>query len=239
MKSKKEIIEDHFFRPRWYSVFINPYFIDRYTLFKAIKYFSQEIKENVKILDVGYGIKPYKNLFKTDKYFGIDIETSGHSNDAKYADKFYDGKNIPFEDNSFDVIICTQVLEHTEEPQTLIKEIYRVMKKDSVAFLTIPFVGNEHEQPYDFWRFTQFGNKKLLEEAGFKKIEIKPSCGFFETFGQMFSSFIFESMNFRNSSLKLVLSIVLLAPIQIISIVLDFIIPNNRLNLNYIITARK
>lgn len=233
------MINEHFFFPRWYSIFINPYFIDRYSLLRAVRKFSAQVKPEDKILDVGCGLKPYSRLFSANEYVGIDIDGGGHDNQAKKTDKYYNGRDIPYDDNIFDAIICTQVLEHTEDPNFLVKEMLRVLKPRAVIFLSVPFLGNEHEQPYDFWRFTQFGNKKLLTEAGFADIVIYPTCGFFSTFGQMFSSFIFESIKIRNSLLKLILSVFILAPIQALSIFLDIILPNKRLTLNYIITAKK
>jgi SAM-dependent methyltransferase len=238
MRSKNELIDDHFFRPRWYSIFINPYFIDRFTLFKAIKKFSKKIKSENYILDVGCGKKPYKKYFKTDHYFGIEIDFGGHANHAKEADAFYDGKNIPFDNESFDYILSTQVLEHVENPNYLVREMFRVLKINGEVLVTIPFVCNEHEQPFDFWRFTQFGCKKIMEEAGFKEINITPTCGIFSVVGQLFSSALFENLKI-GSFLKILLTIFIITPIQSLSLFFDFIIRNRRLTLNYIIIAKK
>ncbi len=97
----KEIIKnfalDHLFRPRWYSIFINPYFIARYFLLKEIRNFSNQFEScNKIILDVGCGIKPYESLFKNSKYIGIDIEGGGHKDEFKKVDKYFDGKKFLF-----------------------------------------------------------------------------------------------------------------------------------------------
>ncbi len=88
IKSKlKNLVLSHLFKPQWYSI-INPYFIARFNLFKQIKIFSKKyFKENEKILDVGCDIKPYKDLFKTSEYIGIDIksgDTKKNSNTQIY-----------------------------------------------------------------------------------------------------------------------------------------------------------
>lgn len=239
LKQKKEqILENSFFRPSWYSIFINPYFINRYSLYKSIKKFSKKTNGNSSILDVGCGIKPYRKLFLTEKYTGIDIEGGGHSDEAKTVDKFYNGKDIPSEDNNFDFIICTQVLEHASNPYSLIREISRVLKKDGKVFISMPFMYPEHETPYDFRRFTQYQHIKNLEND-FIDIKIQKTTGFWGTFGQIFVVYFFESLKFRASILKILLSIFILAPIQIISIVFDFIFRKSGPTMDYVITATK
>ena len=175
---KQQILEDLFFRPKAYAVFLNPYFINRNGLFKEIKRFANNTEPNQRVLDVGCGLKPYKHLFKTDEYIGIDIETGGHSNQDKYVDKFYDGENIPYEDNSFDLLICTQVLEHAENPEKVLSECNRVLKGGGKAFFSMPFMYPEHEIPYDFQRYTQFKHAKNLKENGFHNNSIKKQRGF-------------------------------------------------------------
>ncbi len=236
---KNKIIDDNFFRPKWYSVFINPYFINRCSLFKAIDNFAKETKADAKILDVGCGLKPYRSLFATENYTGIDIEGGGHTDDAKVVDAYFDGHNIPFPDNSFDTIICTQVLEHADSPEILVKEISRVLEDGGRAFFSMPFIYPEHETPYDFRRFTRFEHKRLLEKNGFNNIAIHQTTGFFGTFGQLFVIFIFEGMHFRAPILKALLSLVIFAPIQIVSLFLDWLGGKAGPTMDYVIIAKK
>jgi len=241
MKNKfKEIILEHFFRPKFWSIIINPYFIARYNLFKRIKAFSKNYNwSNKEILDVGCGIKPYSILFKNSKYLGIDVEDSGHKNEFKYADVYFDGKNIPFSDKSFDLVICTQVIEHSLDYQFLLKEIYRVLKDNGLLLLTTPFVWNEHEIPYDFFRFTQYAHKAVLNDLGFDILKLEPTTKFFATIGQLISAFIFETIGKYNLFLKLFTSIVFCFPIQLMFILLDFILPSKWLTLDYLVIAKK
>jgi len=112
-----------------------------------------------KVLDVGCGQSPYKHLLAPGQaqYFGVDVIA---------ADKFdyavrdnpgiiqFDGKSIPFSDGYFDFFLCTEVLEHTEEPQKLINEIHRVLKPGATGIFTVPWAGKLHYIPYDYHRFT-------------------------------------------------------------------------------------
>ncbi|MEY2701669.1 MAG: hypothetical protein RLY43_302 [Bacteroidota bacterium] len=236
---KNKIIEDNFFRPSWYSIFINPYFINRHSLFKEIKKFSKEINTGTSILDVGCGIKPYRKIFQTEKYTGIDIETGGHSNEAKFVDQYYDGENIPFDNNSFDYLICTQVLEHAEEPEKVFKECARVLKPNGKMFISMPFTYPEHEIPFDFQRFTQYKYIKLAKENTLVIENIIKTTGFFGTFGQLLTIFLFEGITFKSTILKTILSLIFFMPIQAISLLLDFICNKKGQTMDYVIILKK
>tara|TARA_Y100000816_G_scaffold211549_1_gene157177 strand:+ start:1113 stop:1769 length:657 start_codon:yes stop_codon:yes gene_type:complete len=140
---------------------------------KRIIELGEQIK-NKKILDLGCGTNKYKKYFiRSNEFIGIDIKEGGRGMIDKEPDIFYDGKKIPFDNESFDVIICTEVLEHVENFNLVVKEIYRSLKKGGKAFITMPFITAEHEIPYDFRRLTSFGIKKEFERFGFeiKKFE--------------------------------------------------------------------
>ena len=133
----------------------------------AIEKFSKRIPAGAKILDVGCGLRPYEDLFLDCTYIGIDVPVSGRESLGKKPDYEFDGANIPLPDASFDVVICTQVLEHAEEPDFLLKEIERVSKSDALFFLTVPFIWGLHELPYDFRRYTTEGIRRAMIKAGF------------------------------------------------------------------------
>lgn len=121
-----------------------------------------------KLLDVGCGEKPYISIFKrkVTKYVGIDK----HGAAADIRKDFFE---VAFPDKSYDTVLCTQVLEHTPEPQKFLNKIYKILRKDGVLMVTVPFTGSLHEEPNDFFRYTQFGLAYLLEKVGFKIIYIK------------------------------------------------------------------
>ncbi len=240
----KQIIQNNFFRPGWYSVLINPYFIARRGLHKQIKDFSSSQDfSGRKILDVGCGQKPYQSLFSgAEQYFGIDIEGGGHYDGAKTVDKFYDGQHIPLADASFDYVICTQVLEHAANPTLLLGEIARVLKPGGQLFLTMPFVWSEHEIPFDFRRFTRYEHARLLKASGLEMVTIQDTTGFFRTIGQLSSAFIFEGLSRHlplRHAFQPLIALMICAPIQIGAILLDWIFPNRGLTLDYAVRARK
>ena len=121
------------------------------------------------VLDVGCGEKVYSLFVKCDSYTGIEVENSGRKQEEKKADKYFDGINIPFPDETFDFVLCTEVLEHAIEPVSLLIEMKRVLKTNGLLLITVPSMWGEHETPYDFRRYTSFGIKRIIEK---QKLEI-------------------------------------------------------------------
>ena len=131
------------------------------------KYLSEQ---NATILDIGCGKKPYQPFFfdKSDLYIGVDIGPH------ELADVLCVGEKIPFRESFFSVNICNQVLEHVEEPSAVVDEISRVLKPGGLLFLSTHGNWPVHECPYDYWRWTSYGLKKLLTD--FRILEIH-KCG--------------------------------------------------------------
>ncbi len=131
------------------------------------------------LLDVGCGNKPYQSLMACEKYIGIDVGTSPHEqNNFNFT---FDGTHIPFGDSTFDSVLCTEVLEHAQEPMLLLNEIGRVLKDNGHALFTVPFVIPHHEVPYDFQRYTYYGLKHRLAMANMELAWAKPRGGVLAT----------------------------------------------------------
>ena len=138
-----------------------------------LKNFLLNYKNN-KILDFGCGDTRYKKFIEeNNEYIGVDSKTTGFENSKKFADFYWDNQTLPFEDEKFDVIICTEVLDDIEDIDTTTLELKRVLKKNGKIFITMPFLFGEHDIPYDFRRFTSFGIKKFFEKQNFKVVEFK------------------------------------------------------------------
>lgn len=237
------------FRPSWYSIFFNPYFIARWHLFKKIRAFAASVSDNKKILDVGCGNKPYKDLFKNDVYAGIDIEGGGHSRSSKKPDKFFDGQSIPYADEEFDIAISTQVLEHAQNPEKLLSEMARVLKRDGVLFLTMPFVWDEHEEPFDFRRFTSFGHRQIFTRTNLAIQSIQKTTGVFGTTGQLISAFLAEGFSTLVDKLPIkyrfkfalnkLFALMVCCPAQFAALVCDSLFLKKGITLDYAVTAQK
>lgn len=117
------------------------------------------------MLDAGAGNQPYRGLFKHCRYEAADFEKV----DKKYAQSTYvcDLTRIPVAGLSYDGVVLSQVLEHTPEPLVVLEELHRVLRPGGLLFYSGPFFYEEHEIPYDFFRYTQYGVRYLLQKASF------------------------------------------------------------------------
>ena len=171
MNAKGWILQQ-FFRPGIVGFFLNPFFLGRSAMYLNVKKLSAHVKSRT--LDVGCGSKPYAHLFKnvTD-YVGMDIEKSGHHHTHSHIDVFYDGKIFPFEENSFDSLVFFEVLEHVFNPDEFLNQITKAVKPGGQCLITIPFMWGEHEQPYDYARYSSFGLKHLFDKHGLEIVAHK------------------------------------------------------------------
>lgn len=134
----------------------------------------------IKVLDVGCGEGNSEEKFKAHcpnlEWFGLDIAESPEVN-ARKKEKgnFYtfDGVQIPFADNYFDIIYSNQVFEHVRYPEALLKEIHRVLKTDGYFIGSVSYLEPYHS--FSYWNYTPYGFKEILAQAGLSVLEIRPS----------------------------------------------------------------
>jgi len=129
------------------------------------KAFASRVPAGALVLDAGAGSAPYRDLFAHARYESADFEQV----DKLYAKSTYvcDLTSIPVEDDRFDFIIFNQTLEHVPEPFEVLRELHRVLKANGRIICTAPLFYEEHEQPFDFYRYTQFAHRHLFAKAGF------------------------------------------------------------------------
>lgn len=125
-------------------------------------------KEGISILDVApqthQGVKKY---FKFASVKTLDIDPSYNSD---YVCDLANAEII--EDNKFDVVFCTEVLEHTNNPFACVETINRILKNGGVCFISTPFNFRIHNPLPDNWRFTEHGLRVLF--SSFKEVQIDP-----------------------------------------------------------------
>ena len=162
LKKIKDILKKEHLNPGFLGIFINPYYFARKALLRHIKALSGNIKGDT--LDIGCGQRPYEKLFLgTKSYIGLEIDSPENKRNKK-ADVFYDCKALPFENDSFDSVVTFEVFEHVFNPDEFLSEIYRVLKNGGFLLMSVPFIWDEHEQPFDFARYSSFGLKFLLDK---------------------------------------------------------------------------
>lgn len=233
---KKYYISEQF-NPKILGLFINPFYFARKGLYQHISALTKNIDGIV--LDVGCGKKPYQSLCNAIEYIGLELDTAENRLNKK-ADFFYDGTSMPFEDKRFDSILSNQVFEHVFNPESFLTEMNRVLKMEGKLLMTVPFVWDEHEQPYDYARYSSFGLKHILNEHGFELIEHRKSNNGIEVIFQLLNDYIYKVTMTKNGYLNLLIILVLMAPINIIGLIFSKILPkNNDLYLDNIVLAKK
>jgi SAM-dependent methyltransferase len=147
------------------------------------------------VLDVGAGACRYRSFFghcdyKTQDFAALTVEQYGTGRSYGHIDYVCDAASIPVPDDSFDVILCTEVLEHVPEPIKVVNELGRILRPGGKLLLTAPLGSGVHQAPWHFYGgYTPFWYDKFLSAAGFTDISVKPNGGFFRYYGQ-------ESMRF-------------------------------------------
>jgi len=157
----------------------NPLFLQMNVAVQEAKnFFSSIPMTGLDIYDFGCGSKPYEVFAGENKYIGIDIDKKNIK-----ADIFSSIDSVPVEDEKADIVCSFYVLEHVYNPIEVLREKFRILRPRGRMFMLVPLYWEEHEQPYDFWRYTQFSLRKMLKDAGFSDIEIKAINGNWAIFG--------------------------------------------------------
>jgi SAM-dependent methyltransferase len=182
-----------------------------------------------KVLDVGCGKKPYQSLFQVDEYVGMDIDKGEQGNKYKSVDVFYDGKTFPFDTGHFDSVISNEVLEHVFNPDEHLAEIHRVLKPEGKFLLTVPFLWDEHEQPYDYARYSSFGLRHLLERNGFEVVEQRKSVADTRAIFQIINLYLYKKTTWmrKNWYFDLPVTMIFNAPFNLLGEIFGMILPKN------------
>ncbi len=151
--------------------------VGRWYVTRFVESVAKSLPTGSSILDAGAGESVYKKHFSHCKYKAIDLAV-GESR-WNYANLDYVGPlhDMPIENDVFDAVLCTQVLEHLEWPRESVKEMHRVLKHGGKLYMTVPMAHSEHQIPYDFFRYTSYGLESICKHAGFHNIEINPFGG--------------------------------------------------------------
>lgn len=213
------------FRPDWLS---------QYPLEKAIKKSASQLQGV--LLDVGCGTKPYKKIFgHIKKYVGLDLENTPTR--SQVIDVKADALSLPFANESFDSLLSTQTLEHVNNPQKMIWEMERVLKKSGKILLTAPLTWEIHDEPEDYFRFTCFGLTQLFKNANLRIVEIESLGGLWAAAGQTYLNAM--SNTFGQKPILRYLFPFLYFGENLCFFLFDNLFKNNRNTPNYLVLAQK
>jgi len=180
-------------------------YLIRTSIFSAIKEILPQLKG--RLLDIGCGKMPYKTYVQKNSevkdYTGLDIEGALEYDSNVKPDFTWNGKIMPFNAESFDCIFATEVLEHCQEPEIVLKEAFRVLKPGGIFFFTVPFLWNLHEIPHDEYRLTPFAMERYLKSSGFSIVSIKATGGWHASLAQMMGLWVRRAPLTRNTRIVL------------------------------------
>jgi SAM-dependent methyltransferase len=203
----------------------------------ALKFLYQDIESLLTLVDrkyqaddlavdIGSDKSPYSALLNQAGYQvkTLDLTTEFGSDLSGTAEK----TNLP--DNSVDLIICTQVLEHTHSPWKAMQEFNRILKPDGYLLFSVPHAWFYHPHPSDYWRMTQEGVVTLCEDSDFKIVELRAQGGSISGMCQVVNFVLFGGVKKFGGVVFAFLNI--LAPLA------DMAFQNSLFSLNFACLAR-
>jgi SAM-dependent methyltransferase len=138
-----------------------------------------------RVLDVGSGIKPYYPFFErhVEAFVGVDL--------GRDADLQGTVESLPVDDATYDVVLCTQVLEHAADPAAAVTELRRVLVPGGRVLLSTHGVQVYHPAPEDLWRWTHTGLERLFREnADWSSVDVRPASGTTACVGMLLAHFV-------------------------------------------------
>ena len=200
----------------------------------AVTAFAAALPESSLVLDAGAGEGAYKDRFPRQRYVGLDLGIGDAGWNYSQLDVIADLASVPFRCCVFDAVVNIVTLEHVREPARVLAELARVLKPGGRLLLVVPHEWEEHQTPHDYFRYTRYGIRFLLETAGFDAIETTPAGGYF----RLLSRRLLNGLQFLPGP-AFVLGALLLAPPALIAPAFDRLDKQRNFTLGYICTARK
>lgn len=141
-----------------------------------------------RLLDLGCGTVPLYCAYRDYISDNICVDWKNTLHKNEYLDFECDlTKPLPFQDEEFDTIILSDVLEHIPQPDNLWKEMSRVLSFDGKIIMNVPFYYWLHEQPHDYYRYTEFALRRFVESSGLRVIQLKSLGGAPEIMADIFA----------------------------------------------------
>lgn len=227
-----DIVKGTILHPQWLS--------DRYHI-RSRNYLA-EIHDSL-ILDIGSGNSSNQDFIAHNNQI---IRLDYPQTNMKYRilpDVFGDARTLPFAQDSVDTVLFFEVLEHIDDDNAPLSEIYRVLNKNGCLYLSVPFIYPTHDSPHDYRRYTIHGVKYVLEKHGFSIYKLIPHGNSLITAIQLFTLSLLEIAIsiYKNSKIAGLLTMIIIYPVCIFNNLISY--PLSAISLNastfgYFIIAR-
>ena len=155
-------------------------YLSRSPINHEIVNFLSNAKKTDRILNIGSGgdISQVIKSCLSKKNIGFLSSDIDPNRSPDFVDDIVNSK---LESNSFDLIICAEVLEHVEDPYKAANNLIRILDDGGKIFISTPFIFPTHDAPYDFFRYTEFGLKKIFSNQG-EVVFFKPKNNYIDSF---------------------------------------------------------
>jgi SAM-dependent methyltransferase len=187
------------FLPPWLKKRIE---VNVYKLNHFMRQSGSHIPRDALLLDAGAGEGRFKSFFSHTRYIGVDLAIGDTQWDYSSLDAISNLETLPFPPETFDAAVCTQVLEHVPEPQQVVNEISRVLKPGGTFFLSAPQSWHQHQKPHDYYRYTSFGLRYILEKSGLRVESIEPLGGYFWFLSFQLQNSVYWVFSFRDQKYR-------------------------------------
>ncbi|MBE3141517.1 MAG: class I SAM-dependent methyltransferase [Thermoplasmata archaeon] len=161
------------------------YFVDEFH-FRHVP----DLPPDSRVLDLGGNKTNKRGQFDLEKY-NLCVVYSNLSI-VKSPDVQADAAYIPFADNSFDVVICSELLEHVPNPPDVLSEVYRVLRPGGLLLICVPFLYQIHSDPYDFGRYTDYYWSVTLGKIGYRETVIEKQGLFWSVLVGFLTAWVIE-----------------------------------------------
>ena len=217
-----------------------PSFLSKWLLYfewqiqQELRLFSAALAPASKVLDAGAGECQHRPYFTKHRYVAVDLALGDAQWDYGKLDALADLAALPLASNTFDAAIHIVTLEHVPEPKQVLQEIARCLRPGAPLLAVVPHEWEVHQHPHDYYRYTCYGMRYLLEQTGFKDIVIEPSGGFFRLLARR----TLNSLQFFPWPFKAI-AFLLAAPAAMILPLFDPLDKRKDFTVGYLCTARK
>ena len=143
-------------------------------------FYDRALKQHARgrLLDLGCGKVPFYGVYRALVTDTICVDWANTRHKNRYLDREVDlTGDLPFDDNEFDTIILSDVLEHIPAPEFLWKEMTRILSCNGKVIMNVPFFYWLHEEPRDYYRYTEHALRRFVELSGMRVIQLTPIGG--------------------------------------------------------------
>jgi len=145
----------------------------------AVAGLARRLPPGVRVLDAGAGENKYQHHFAQQRYCGVDLAVGDAAWNYSRLDAIADLAALPFREATFGAALNIVTLEHLAEPARALAEIGRVLARGALFLVAAPQDWETHQAPHDYYRYTRYGLRLLLEQAGFEVVEMRAHGGYF------------------------------------------------------------